>query len=241
MDNRQGGFLVGFISAALCRRLQLERSFYAFRWNGLENVHSSLISGKIISESETLVRRLKKGDMSKLPEPKYGGRGRPWHDNFKKYMLEIANHPNYAGMPDAFTEPGRVQWEAPSNRGSGKFKETHHKRRRWWQQKAVGIGIDPSSAEWISRTAKRIHPFGKKPCKICGRVLEIRYVYPRHLLLERMRKLGFPAEMRPGEPITIQELLAQQHTRYGEEFFKSLPAILATSRRGPSTCILMWY
>lgn len=51
----------------------------------------------------------------------YGGRNQEWHPDFIQYVEFIANHPVYEGMPDAFTDEGLVQWEAPSNRSSGKY------------------------------------------------------------------------------------------------------------------------
>ena len=82
----------------------------------------------------------------------YGGRGRPWHLQFVKYMEFIVQHPVYSGMPDAYYEPGRIQWEAPSNRNSGKFKDTHSRRSRWWAAKAAEIGVSTTADQWISRS-----------------------------------------------------------------------------------------
>jgi hypothetical protein len=59
----------------------------------------------------------------------YGSKGQTWHPDFVAHMEFIAKHPNYAGMPDGYASETKIQWEAPSNRGSGKFKDTHHKRR----------------------------------------------------------------------------------------------------------------
>src|SRR5690606_16714388 len=108
----------------------------------------------------------------------YGSKGQEWHPEFVKYMVEIVTHPTYAGMPDAIKDDGKIQWEAPSNRKSGKYKDTHHKRREWWRKKAETIGIDSNSNQWISETAKKIHPTGEKPCKRCGTRMFISYAYP---------------------------------------------------------------
>ena len=59
----------------------------------------------------------------------YGSKGQSWDPDFIRYMEFIANHETYRGMPDAFKEENKIQWEAPSNRSSGKYKDTHHKRR----------------------------------------------------------------------------------------------------------------
>jgi Alw26I/Eco31I/Esp3I family type II restriction endonuclease len=166
---------------------------------------------------------------AKPARPKYGGRGRPWHPDFIKYVEEIARHPVYVGMPDAFPTPNRIQWEAPSNRLSGQFKDTHHKRRKWWENKAREIGIDPTSASWISRTAKALHPFKRKPCKICGRVLELRYAYPQDRLLKRLASLDFiDPNFRFDKLEPLPALVRRLYAAYGEQLLASLPEVLST-------------
>ena len=54
---------------------------------------------------------------------------------FLQYEEEMANHPAYAGMPDLRREDGTIQWETPSNRGSGIFQFSHDKRYQWWIKK----------------------------------------------------------------------------------------------------------
>jgi len=116
---------------------------------------------------------------------------------FLEYARSIVEHPNYGGMPDVYMDNGDIQWEAPSNRKSGKHKDTHHRRRDWWRRKAVEVGIDPNAPHWISRTAKLIHPTKKKPCKSCGRVMDIRYAYPSATLVRRIERLDFIDESFP--------------------------------------------
>ena len=91
----------------------------------------------------------------------YGSKGEHWAKPFVKYMKSIVTHPIYEGMPDAVKDDGKIQWEAPSNRSGGKYQFTHQKRRDWWTNKAISIGVDPNSDKWISKTAKSIHPTGK--------------------------------------------------------------------------------
>lgn len=160
----------------------------------------------------------------------YGSRGQSWHPDFIHYMEFIANHEAYAGMPDALTEGDKIQWEAPSNRGSGKYKDTHHKRREWWRKKATSIGIDPESAKWISRTARIIHPTLKKPCKRCGRVMELRYVYPSNAFLQRLKKIGYVDENFPIEKFEkITDLVIRLTKVFGDSVFADLPKLLKTS------------
>ncbi|MBD2776690.1 Alw26I/Eco31I/Esp3I family type II restriction endonuclease [Iningainema tapete] len=167
-------------------------------------------------------------------KPKYGNKGEVWHPDFIRYMEFIANHPVYAGMPDAFTEGGKIQWEAPSNRKSGKHKDTHHKRREWWRIKAVSIGVNPNSDRWISRTARVIHPTLKKPCKRCGKVMELRYVYPSNSLLQRLNKLGYVDENFPLESYEkITDLVTRLVEVFGDSVFSNLTFLLKTGAISP--------
>lgn len=158
-------------------------------------------------------------------KPKYGDAA------FLQYAQKIVNHPNYSGMPDPIGERGEIQWEAPSNRQSGKFKDTHHRRREWWRQKALSVGIDPNTdSTWISKTAKKIHPFGKKPCKTCGKELEIAYAYPNEHLFRRIRKLPYIDETFPlSEVEHICDLLARLEEQFGSRIYNDLPKLLATT------------
>lgn len=157
----------------------------------------------------------------------YGTQGHEWHPKFIEYMEFIANHPVYAGMPDAFREDGTIQWEAPSNRQSGKYQHTHRRRLEWWREKATEVGIDPRTSEWISRAAKLIHPTGSKPCKECGGVLDLRYAYPSHYLMRRIHKLEYVGEgFEVSRLEHITDLVARLVETFGERVFKDLPQIL---------------
>lgn len=158
-------------------------------------------------------------------KPKYGDAA------FLEYAQKIVNHPNYSEMPDPIGERGEIQWEAPSNRQSGKFKDTHHRRREWWRQKALSIGIDPNTnSTWISKTAKAIHPFGKKPCKTCGKELEIAYAYPNEHIFSRIRKLPYIDEtFELSEVEHVCDLLGRLDERFGSKIFEDLPRLFATT------------
>ncbi|MFO0572649.1 MAG: Alw26I/Eco31I/Esp3I family type II restriction endonuclease [Polyangia bacterium] len=144
-------------------------------------------------------------------------------------MEFIASHPAYAGMPDVYYEPGRIQWEAPSNRATGQFKDTHGKRLKWWALQADRLGISTSSEMWISRVAKQIHPTKEKPCKICGRVLELRYVYPQARFLAKVKKLRFVNESFPVDPLEpVGSLVARLVGEYGDAAVAAMPRLFAT-------------
>ena len=154
---------------------------------------------------------------------------------FLEYTRFIVEHPTYANMPDAYMDNGNIQWEAPSNRKSGKHKDTHHRRRDWWRNKAIEVGIDPNALHWISRTAKRIHPTGKKPCKNCGLVMDIRYAYPTAMLRRRIDRLDFVDESFPIDALEhITSLVTRMVEQYGEPVCAEFPALLGTpSNRVP--------
>ncbi|MDB4698601.1 Alw26I/Eco31I/Esp3I family type II restriction endonuclease [Candidatus Latescibacteria bacterium] len=161
----------------------------------------------------------------------YGSRGQTWHPDFISYMELIANHEVYKGMPDVFTDDGRIQWEAPSNRSSGRFKDTHHKRRDWWRNKAREVGIDTTRDKWISQTAKRIHPTGSKPCKRCGQLMEIRYAYVGKLLVKRLDKLDYIDNVlgdRNDPYEHILDLVNRLFEQFGDTFLQDLPQLLKT-------------
>jgi Alw26I/Eco31I/Esp3I family type II restriction endonuclease len=162
----------------------------------------------------------------------YGSKGQKWHPEFVSYVESIAHHPNYSGMPDAFASEEKIQWEAPSNRGSGKFKETHHKRRKWWTNKALAIGINPNSDQWISRTAKAIHPTGIKPCRRCGGNLRLAYAYFSSNLSKKAVKL-FGANMAPKPLEEIGSYIKRVHSIQGTAALSKLPEFLKTGTIKP--------
>jgi Alw26I/Eco31I/Esp3I family type II restriction endonuclease len=154
----------------------------------------------------------------------YGSKGQTWAPEFVSYMKYIATHPIYAGMPDAVKDDGKIQWEAPSNRSSGQYQFTHNKRRDWWTRKAKTVGIDPTSDQWISRTAKAIHPTGMKPCKRCGKIMHIAYAYPQVRLINRfMKEFEDLSEYDPA--MTITELLHHVRDIVGDQLLTHMRAI----------------
>lgn len=159
-------------------------------------------------------------------ETSIGFKGQSPHQIFQKYMEKMVSSTAYSGMPDTHYDDGRIQWEAPSNRTGGKFKDSHQRRRDWWARKAESIGISPRQDQWISKTAKAIHPTKNKPCKKCGRVMDIRYVYPSVSLLKKINGLDFVDPGFEGEQTEdIFALLSRLHERYEDDLIVSLPAI----------------
>ncbi len=162
----------------------------------------------------------------------YGSKGQSWNATFVEYMKGIVLHPNYTGMPDAVKDDGKIQWEAPSNRSGGQYKDTHHRRRDWWRAKATEIGIDVREDKWISRTAKTIHPTGEKPCKRCGRVLRIAYVYPSAMLVKRcVREFG--DDLVPDTLEAVGHYVQRLVDTRGSATLRKLPTLLKTKTSTP--------
>lgn len=172
-----------------------------------------------------------------------GFKGQDPHTTFQQYMKKIAESAEFHGMPDTYYEDGRIQWEAPSNRASGKFKDSHHRRREWWVRKASEVGISPTEARWISKTAKRIHPTNEKPCKKCGRVMDIRYVYPSNMFQNRLRKCGVVERDFEIDPLEdIYALIDRLYEQYAAEA-KTVLGYIVGKKAGPpdtSESIEIW-
>ncbi len=149
------------------------------------------------------------------------------NEAFLQYEEEIVNHPAYAGMPDLRHDDGTIQWEAPSNRGAGVFQFSHDKRYQWWVEKAAEIGISTDEDKWISKVAKTIHPTKLHPCKVCGRVMDIRYCYLSSNFIKRVQKLPFYDGAVEMDEIThILDFVAAFVDTYADDAFNALPGLL---------------
>lgn len=149
------------------------------------------------------------------------------NEAFLQYEEEIVNHPAYAGMPDLRHDDGTIQWEAPSNRGAGAFQFSHDKRYQWWAEKAAEIGVSTDEDKWISKVAKKIHPTKQHPCKVCGRVMDIRYCYLSSNFIKRVEKLPFYSNLIEMDEVThILDFITAFVDTYGENAYMALPGLL---------------
>jgi len=85
-------------------------------------------------------------------------------------MNFIVNHKNYADMPDPYLKDGTIRWVVTGKSDIGK------KRLAWWDKKREELNI-AKNGKWISKVARAIHPTGKKPCHVCGKVMSLDYIY----------------------------------------------------------------
>ena len=151
----------------------------------------------------------------------------PPNEVFERYEEEIVTDPAYAGMPGLYKADGGIQWEAPSNRGAGQFQFTHDKRLAWWKKKAEEVEISTSEDKWISKVAKLIHPTKQKPCKCCGRIMDIRYCYLSSILIKRIMKLPYVTdELEVDYCTNILDLVVEFESLYGEERLNDLGCCL---------------
>jgi len=157
----------------------------------------------------------------------YGGRGRDWHPDFVKYAEKIVNHPNYAGMPGGVVEDGKIRWNAPSHRPPGtRWSNLHDERLEWWRKKAKSLGI-PLESDWISKTAKTIHPYGKKPCQTCGREMSIAYVYPTRNTVKKINDIkGVSLQLDYHEFRDVLDIIADVEETAGRDGVLALAEIL---------------
>jgi len=149
------------------------------------------------------------------------------HENFIAYQEEIVSSPVYEGMPDLRYEDGSIQWEAPSNRSGGQFRDSYDKRLQWWKTKAESIGISTHENQWISKTAKTIHPTKVRPCKKCGRYLDIRYCFLSANFIKRVKKLTYFRNTIELDYLTsIFDFVPQFIDQYKEKAIHDLPMLL---------------
>jgi Alw26I/Eco31I/Esp3I family type II restriction endonuclease len=170
-------------------------------------------------------QRIDSSDIKRVEQYTFSDGRRDWHDNFIQYAYFIANHPNYEGMPVAIDDEGRVMWNAPSNRKKGsRFWDLHEQRREWWRKKAEEIGIDPETNEdWISETAKEIHPTGEKVCQTCGQTRDIRYVYLNgHSIRKFNKELPESEQIEKADLLTIFDAVDHLVDNLGEKGFELL-------------------
>lgn len=148
-------------------------------------------------------------------------------EEFEHYEEMIVNDPAYAGMPDLRYPDGRIQWEAPSNRRGGEFRDSHDKRYAWWRDKAAEVGISTDEDKWISKVAKLIHPTKTRPCKVCGRVMDIRYCYLNSGFMKAVRKLPYVGdELEMDECTNVLDFVVEFEELYGEKGLSDLRSVL---------------
>lgn len=88
-------------------------------------------------------------------------------------MEAIIAHPNYRDMPCTRRKDGSIVWVAAKTSDIGKS------RLEWWEGKK-------KPGESLRDVAFRLHPTKTHVCQICGREMELDYVYPCFNRLNRI-------------------------------------------------------
>ena len=149
---------------------------------------------------------------------------RKWHEDFIQYCEDIVGHKNFEGFPVTRNRDGTIGWV--KTKGSKLGQE----RLKWWAEKGESLGI-PITGKWISVVVKHIHPFEKKPCQICGRVLSIRYVYPNKTTIKSINK-HTSLEFDYHDFKTIFEIAEEIEGRQGSEGLQKLAKALKLKWNG---------
>jgi hypothetical protein len=102
------------------------------------------------------------------------------HPEFVKYQEFIVNHSNYRGLHFSRNLNGSIRWVV-----TGKSEEGRQ-RRKWWLAKCEALGIKIEAGA-LAKAAVAVHPTKIHVCQICGKGLQIEYVYPNKRLLSKIK------------------------------------------------------
>ena len=155
-------------------------------------------------------------------------------------MKKIVVHKNYKNLPWAIDDQQKIRWNAPSHRPpGGAWANLHDERLEWWKLKAKELKI-PLTANWISKVAKKIHPFKAKPCQICGVVRSIRYEYPTSRIIKKInvvQGLSIPFEHRDFQ--TINQIAIEINNQIGKKGLEELCDILNINKKYTSSILTL--
>jgi Alw26I/Eco31I/Esp3I family type II restriction endonuclease len=137
---------------------------------------------------------------------------KPWHPNFIKYCEALIQSEEFDGFPVSRNNDGAIGWVKTKGSKEGKL------RMIWWEKKANSLRL-PTKGKWISDVVKHIHPYGEKPCQVCGKTLSIRYEYPTKTTIQSINKhLGTYFDYYNFKSIyQIAEMVASEHGQQGLE------------------------
>jgi hypothetical protein len=147
------------------------------------------------------------------------------HPDYIAYMRTVVEHSAYAGMPNAVSDDGRINWQVSSGRSTS-FYKYYDARFEWWVAKADSLGLPGKSNEQDRFTiaARQIHPTGWRACRLCGEDKNVGYYYLNALLAKRLNKLVGSDVFERGLPIdeVIDALTAEGVWEAAEELLREL-------------------
>ncbi len=145
------------------------------------------------------------------------------HPNYVKYMQEIVESPEYSGMPNAVSDDGHINWQVSSGQTTS-FYKYYLARKEWWQSKCAeeGVPYGPSGkSDAFTIVARRIHPTGYRPCRLCGESYNVGYFYLNQLLANRLNKMVGAPRFHKTQP--IDEALQDVEASHLPEFVSLFP------------------
>ncbi len=104
------------------------------------------------------------------------------HPKFTEYQEFIVSHPNYAGLKFKRKENNEIVWVAPKVTSDGKLRDS------WWLNQAKRLGFEIKAGFYV-KVAVAIHPTKQHTCQICGKSLNILYVYPNSNTLNKINQI----------------------------------------------------
>ena len=141
-----------------------------------------------------------------------------WHPEFIEYCEDLILTKEFEEFPVSRNKDGRIGWVKAKGSKEGKL------RTEWWKSKASSLDL-PTTGKWISDVVKHIHPFGKKPCQVCGKVMSIRYEYPTRTTIKSINK-HLQAEFDYNEFKSIFEIAQIVFLEHGQSGLHSLAQCL---------------
>ena len=150
------------------------------------------------------------------------GRGKfPAHENYVKYMSEVVQHPNYAGMPNAVSSAGRINWQVSSGKSTSFYKD-YLARKVWWEEKSADLGLYENGDKTgvFTVAARLLSPTGYRPCRLCGSEMNVGYFYVNHTFSKTLER-DFIGLSLP-KFIAISDVIAAvQNSKYSEVYEKA--------------------
>ena len=137
-----------------------------------------------------------------------------WHPDFIAYSEKLTRTKEFEGFPVTRNRDSGIGWVKTKNSKEGL------QRTEWWKNKAISLGL-PTTGKWISDVVKHIHPFGEKPCQVCGRVLSIRYEYPTKTTIKSINK-HLSTNFDYHDFQSIFEIAKTVNSQHGHDGLKSL-------------------
>lgn len=101
------------------------------------------------------------------------------HPEFIKYQEFIVSQPNYKGLHFTRNKDDSIRWVVTGKSADGQ------KRKKWWIGKCKEYGIKVEAGAF-AKAAVLVHPTKLHTCQICGKSLQIEYVYPNKRLLKKL-------------------------------------------------------